>query len=87
MNKSINPETVLSTTRAECLRGMLKYLGLDSWSRPVYEDENGILVKDVDPRSWCAPRLATAPNNEFDGEPDCPYHGETKFASERKVWR
>ena len=22
MNKSINPETVLSTTRAECLRGM-----------------------------------------------------------------
>ena len=66
---------------------MLKYLGRDSWSRPVYEDENGILVKDVDPRSWCAPRLATALNNEFDGEPDCPYHGEVKFDPERKVWR
>jgi len=66
---------------------MLKYLGMDSWDRPVYEDENGILVKDVDPRSWCAPRLATALNNEFDGEPDCPYHGEAKFDPERKVWR
>ena len=65
----------------------LKYLGMDSWDRPVYEDEKGVLVKDVDPRSWRAPHLTTSLNNEFDGEPDCPYHGEVSFFPERKVWK
>lgn len=29
----------------------LKYLGQDSWSRPVYKDESGRIWKDVDPYS------------------------------------
>ena len=29
----------------------LKYLGRDSWDRPVYEDDNGVVWKDVEPRA------------------------------------
>lgn len=29
----------------------LKYLGRDSWDRPVYEDGDGVIWKDVNPRA------------------------------------
>lgn len=55
----------------------LKYIGKDSWSRYVYEDENGKLWKHTDcccPRECCEERgdtLNSVAGNEFDGEPDC----------------
>ena len=48
----------------------LKYLGMDSWDRPVYMDDEGIIWKDVDPRAEWNAKLCTSANNEFDGEPD-----------------
>jgi hypothetical protein len=48
----------------------LKYLGMDNWDRPVYEDENERLWKDVEPRKDRKPDLCTSVNNEFCGEPD-----------------
>ena len=55
----------------------LKYIGKDSWSRYVYEDENGKLWKHTDccsPRECCEERgdtLCSAAGNDFEGEPDC----------------
>ena len=56
----------------------LRYIGIDSWSRYVYEDENGKLWKLLDccsPREVCEQRgdiPYSSYNNAFDGEPDCP---------------
>lgn len=51
----------------------LEYIGNDSWSRPVYKDENGKLWKDTSMgRIKGKHNLCSAVNNEFDGEPDCP---------------
>lgn len=56
----------------------LRYIGKDSWSRYVYEDENGRLWKLTDccsPRKCCKERgdvPRSTCNNAFDGEPDCP---------------
>lgn len=47
----------------------LKFVGMDSWDRPVYRDDIGTLWKDVDPRAGMEPDLCTS-DNEFDGEPD-----------------
>lgn len=44
----------------------LKYLGQDSWSRPVYNDESGRIWKDVDPYSGVPGVLCSATNNDFD---------------------
>ena len=33
----------------------LKFLGMDSWDRPVYKDETGKLWKDINPRRQYAP--------------------------------
>lgn len=51
----------------------LTYLGMDSWNRPVYEDEEGRLWKDVDYRKrFLSDRnICSAYMNEFEGEPDC----------------
>ena len=65
---------------------LLKYIGMDSHDRPVYEDERGILWKDTDPRSHVPPSIYSALNNEFDGEPDTPFHGKSKFIPKRKTW-
>lgn len=51
---------------------LLRYMGRDSWDRPVYKDETGTLWKDVQPIAGRTPNLCTASNNEFDGEPDTP---------------
>ena len=45
----------------------MNYIGMDSHSRPVYEDEAGSLWKDTDPRSHVPPSLYTALNNALDG--------------------
>jgi len=65
---------------------VLKYLGRDSWSRPVYEDSKGRLYVDVDPCKDQPPKICTKYNNEFDGEPDCPVSGEIEFIPHRDVW-
>lgn len=56
----------------------LLYIGMDSWSRYVYEDEHGKLWKLIDvtsPRE-CLERRGDVPvsscGNSLDGEPDCP---------------
>ena len=64
----------------------MKYLGMDSHDRPVYEDEDGNLWKDTDPRSHVPPSLYSALNNVYDGEPDLPFHGTPKFSPKRKTW-
>ena len=65
----------------------LQYIGMDSWSRPVYQDENGQLVKDVQPRKDWPPKLCKPLDNAFDGEPDVPYHGEEiEFVGGRVTW-
>ena len=48
----------------------LKYLGRDSWDRPVYMDDEGIIWKDVEPMAEREANLCTSAGNEFDGEPD-----------------
>ncbi len=66
----------------------LKYFGRDSWSRYVYEDENGKLWKLTDccsPREACeerGDRPVSACGNAFDGEPDCPMGTQYKVVFE-----
>lgn len=57
----------------ENIKGILKLkpIGTDSWSRPVYEDQNGHLWKDITLGSN-KPKLCSALNDAFDGEPDIP---------------
>ena len=43
----------------------MKYLGRDSWDRPVYMDDEGILWKDIDPRAERKATLCTSVNNEL----------------------
>lgn len=49
---------------------VLKFLGVDFWSRPVYKDQNGILLKDIncddEPISLCTVC------GDFEGEPCTP---------------
>ena len=61
----------------------LKFVGLDSWDRPVYKDENGKLWKDINLGSG-TPYLHSSSNNEFDGEPDSPIEGEYTIIDEYK---
>ena len=53
----------------------LKFIGVDYWSRPVYKDEKGKLRKDIE-LGRGTPRLRSAVNNDFEGEPDMPIRGE-----------
>lgn len=71
----------------------LKFIGMDSWDRPVYKDDLETLWKDVDPRAGMQLDLCTSANNEFDGEPDTGmkylkrYQGVTvAFEPEWIVW-
>lgn len=71
----------------------LKFVGMDSWDRPVYTDDMGTFWKDVNPRARMQPDLCTSVNNEFEGEPDTgmkyleKYQGVTvAFEPERIVW-
>lgn len=64
----------------------LTFKGMDSWDRPVYVDSNGRIWKDVDPRRGIAPSLFSSVDDSFDGEPDCPFHGDPVFIPGRVVW-
>lgn len=64
----------------------MTYKGQDSWDRAVYEDKEGNLWKDIIPIRGNVADLYSACNNEFDGEPDCPFHGEAEFKPGRVVW-
>lgn len=71
----------------------LKYLGRDSWDRPVYMDDEGVIWKDVNPRAGGKANLCTSVGNEFDGEPDTgmeyfkKYQGVSViFIPARDVW-
>ena len=64
----------------------LTFVGWDSHQRPVYEDPDGKLWKDTDPRAHASPSLYNAYRNALDGEPDCPFHGEPKFHPKRMTW-
>ncbi len=66
---------------------VLKFAGLDSWCRPVYQANNQFYV-DVDPRRRYPPNICTKANNEFDGEPDFPIPDDTKvvFDPSRYLW-
>lgn len=56
---------------------VLKFIGVDSWSRPVYEDENGKLFKDTNCDSGEI-ALCTAYGG-FEGEPDTPIEYIEKY--------
>ena len=64
----------------------MKCIGIDSHSRPVYEDEHGKLWKDTDPRSHVPPSVFSALNNAFDGEPELPFRGKFKLLPKRIAW-
>jgi hypothetical protein len=53
----------------------LKFIGVDDWSRPVYQDESGNLWKDTNLGDGTI-SLHSSVDNEFDGEPDMPIRGE-----------
>lgn len=71
----------------------LTYIGLDRWSRPVYQDENGRLWKDIDNRlGWLGYRnenICSVARNEFEGEPDCSMENSIiiDFVPERIIER
>lgn len=65
---------------------VLTLLGRDSWSRPVYQGDDGNLYVDVDPRADSQPNICTKYNNDFDGEPDTPVTAEIAFVPCRDTW-
>jgi len=58
----------------------LTIAGIDSHGRPVYEDFFGHYWKDTNPDPDKAPKIVSALDDAFDGEPDIPYHGEVCFS-------
>lgn len=56
-----------------------KYIGNDSWDRPIYKGTDGTLLVDTDPVSECPMRLCTKYLNDFDGEPDTPIEYLARF--------
>lgn len=54
---------------------VLKRVGTDYWSRPVYQSEKGYFYKDIDIFSEEIPKTlySSCPLNDFEGEPDCPF--------------
>ena len=72
---------------------ILNYIGYDSHNRPVYEDNNGKLFVDVDPRKHRQPKVCTKLYNAFDGEPATPIEYlrayedvEIEFLPNRITW-
>lgn len=61
----------------------LRFLGIDSWSRPVYQDETGRLWKDVN-LGRGTPSLHSSSGNDFEGEPDMPIKGEFEIIKEEQ---
>lgn len=57
---------------------IVKFIGIDSWDRPVYKDKKGNLYKDVN-LGMGEISLCTSANNQFEGEPDTPINDEYKI--------
>lgn len=49
----------------------LKFIGMDSWDRPVYKDDLRTLWKDVVPRAGMKPDLCTSLNSAFNNSGGC----------------
>lgn len=66
---------------------VLRYIGRDSWDRPVYECDGRIYV-DTDPRADRRPNICTKQGNSFDGEPcdPIPDGTEVEFVPHRDTW-
>lgn len=66
----------------------LVFKGRDSWSRPVYMAQSGLLFVDVEPRADREPVLCTKVGNRFDGEPDVHMKRDLfpDFIPKRDTW-
>ena len=62
------------------------FVGMDAWDRPVYKCEDGVYIKDVNPRAGFDPELCTCANNDPDGEPDTHVNNEITLLPSRVVW-
>lgn len=62
---------------------ILKYIGEDFWSRPVYQDQFSRLWKDIELGDSEIPSLYSVTNNEFDGEPLAPIKKDFIFQGPR----
>ena len=62
------------------------FVGMDGWDRPVYKCEDGVHIKDVNPRGGFNPELCTCANNDPDGEPDTRVNEEITLLPSRVVW-
>lgn len=64
---------------------IINYIGQDSHGRPVYQDADGNLYKDTDPRAHKEPRIFTVYGG-FEGEPDSPVNGNVVLSPKRFTW-
>jgi hypothetical protein len=64
----------------------LRFVGIDSWDRPVYRDESGQLWKDVNLNEGDPSIYSVADdyfdNDNFNGEPDIPIKDEFEIINE-----
>lgn len=70
-----------TTNKSDLL--ILRYIGEDFWSRPVYQDQYNRLWKDIELGDSETPSLYSVTNNEFDGEPLSPIKKEFIFQGSR----
>ena len=54
----------------------LEFVGVDSWDRPVYKDEDGRYWKDASLGNGSPDLHLSSPSDDFEGEPDCQIEGE-----------
>ena len=62
----------------------MRFIGRDSHSRPVYQDDSGNLYKDTDPRSHVPPCLFTV--DDMEGSPKKWFPGKVKLLPKRDTW-
>lgn len=53
----------------------LRFIGVDSWGRPVYKDGTGVFWKDVNLGRGEPYLHRSSPSDDFEGEPDFPIKG------------
>ena len=58
---------------------IMKHIGMDDFSCPVYQDQFGHLWKDIDLGEQDTPCLYSVTNNDLDGEPLYPIRQEHSF--------
>ena len=60
----------------------MRFIGIDGWDRPVYQDEEGELWKDINLGSGRLYLHSVAPTGDFEGEPDMPLEGDYEIIKE-----